>query len=89
MIFLGAANRDPEVFPDPDTFQLRRTPNKHLTFGFGMHFCIGAPLARLELAIALKSFATRIPQLTLLTEDLKWRPHIGLRGVFELPVSCS
>jgi cytochrome P450 len=56
---IGSANRDENVFDDPDRFDMRRTPNKHLAFGFGTHFCLGAPQARLEAGIALEAVARR------------------------------
>nr|AIA15589.1 Cytochrome P450 [uncultured bacterium] len=65
---LGAANRDPAVFPNPDVFDISRTPNKHLGFGQGIHYCLGAPLARLETRIALKNLLDRNPNLWLAVE---------------------
>ncbi len=62
---LGAANRDPSVFPDPDVFDIRRTPNKQIGFGHGPHFCLGAALARMETRIALKNLFERFPHLRL------------------------
>ena len=61
----GAANRDPAVFPDPHVFDIRRSPNKHLSFGHGPHQCLGAPLARLEAALAFPRLLGRLPDLTL------------------------
>lgn len=82
---LGAANRDPEVFPDPDRFDVARTPNPHLGFGAGIHFCIGAPLARVEVQSVLSALRRRMPQLHLAAEPRR-RPEFVIRGVHELPV---
>jgi cytochrome P450 len=69
MPMLGAANRDPRAFPNPDTFDIARTPNKHLGFGQGIHYCLGAPLARLEAQIALKNLLNRNPNLRLAVDE--------------------
>jgi cytochrome P450 len=83
---LGAANRDPAQFPDPDRLDLRRKDNKHLAFGHGIHFCLGAPLARLEAPIAITTMLRRLPDLRLETDTLVWRRDVALRGVESLPV---
>jgi cytochrome P450 len=83
---LGAANRDPAEFPEPDRFDICRQDNKHLGFGYGIHFCLGAPLARLEAPIAINTLLRRFPNLQLETKALSWRQDIALRGLIELPV---
>ncbi|HSU14653.1 cytochrome P450 [Longimicrobium sp.] len=85
---IGSANRDSAQFPDPDVLALSREPNRHLGFGIGAHYCLGAPLARLEAQIALPALLTRAPQLRLavLADTLRWRRHVFLRGLRELPV---
>ena len=83
---LGAANRDPEVFDDPAGLDLGRQPNQHFAFGRGIHFCLGAPLARLEGQIALGSLVRRFANLRLAGEPA-WRDQVVLRGLERLPVS--
>jgi cytochrome P450 len=81
-----AGNRDPAVFPDPDVLDVGRQPNPHLGFGFGPHFCLGAPLARLEVAIALRHFLDRFPAMALADEPLDWHPTVLSRALVRLPV---
>jgi pimeloyl-[acyl-carrier protein] synthase len=83
---LGSANRDPDIFPHPDVLDLGRPDGHHLAFGQGIHFCLGAQLARLEGRIALTEIARRFPDLRLVTDRLRWRRLTFLRGVEELPV---
>ena len=84
---IGAANRDPAHFPDPDRLDVSRPDNRHIAFGFGIHFCLGAPLARLEGQITLGTLLHRLPRLALSTERPEWRESQVLRGLKALPVS--
>jgi pimeloyl-[acyl-carrier protein] synthase len=84
---LGAANRDPEQFTEPDRLDLGRQDNRHLSFSAGMHFCLGAPLARLEGQLAIGGLVARFPALDLATEDLRWRETVTFRGLQALPVN--
>ncbi|HEX9754410.1 MAG TPA: cytochrome P450 [Gemmatimonadales bacterium] len=85
-LLLGAANRDPEVYPDPDRLDITRTGPLHNSFGLGIHFCLGAPLARAEAAIAIAALLRRFPALRLLDEAPAWRDTVGLRGLVRLRV---
>ena len=87
MPFIGAADRDPAQFPDPDRLDITRTDNRHVAFGLGIHFCLGAPLARLEGQIAIDTLVRRMPRLALATERPAFRPSLTLRGLESLPVS--
>jgi cytochrome P450 len=83
---IGAANRDPAHFPDPDRFDITRNPNRHLSFGHGIHFCLGAPLARVEARIAFGQILESLPDIRLATEQPEWRPATWFRGLKRLPV---
>ena len=83
---VGAANRDPEVFESPDRFDVGRRENRHLSFGFGAHFCLGAPLARLEAEVAFQALFERFPNPKLASEKLERRPSPILRGLLALPL---
>jgi cytochrome P450 len=84
---IGAANRDPAHFPDPDRLDIARTDNRHLAFGWGIHFCLGAPLARLEGQIAFSTLLQRFPKLALAGEQIEYRETSTLRGLRALPVT--
>ncbi|QPC82883.1 cytochrome P450 [Phototrophicus methaneseepsis] len=85
---LLGANRDPLVFDDPNTFDITRSQNPHVAFGLGVHYCVGAPLARLEATIALTSLIARYPDMQLNTpvEALEWNPSLLIHGMKALPV---
>jgi cytochrome P450 len=87
-LLLGAANRDPERFPEPDVFRPGRTPNPHVSFGAGIHFCVGAPLARLELAVALPVLFARLPGLRLI-EPPRYRDSFHFHGLEALRVGWA
>jgi pimeloyl-[acyl-carrier protein] synthase len=84
---MGAANRDPARFPDPDRLDLSRQNNRHVAFAWGNHFCFGAPLARIEGQVALEAVLRRMPHLQLATQSVHWRDNLGLRGLTTLPVT--
>lgn len=83
---LNAGNRDPAIFPEADRFDIERNPNRHLTFGHGIHFCLGAPLARLEGEIALGRLARAFPDLAVVRRNTDWVDLLVLRGLLSLPV---
>ena len=86
MPFLGAANRDPAQFPDPDRLDITRADNRHIAFGMGIHFCLGAPLARAEGEIAIGSVLGRFAMLRLLDEEPAWGGSLAIRGLSSLHV---
>ncbi|MEU7136094.1 cytochrome P450 [Streptomyces sp. NPDC046261] len=86
-LLFGCANRDPARFPDPDRFDVTRADNPHLSLGAGIHYCLGAPLARLELAASCGELLRRAPGLRLVSEP-RWKPGFVIRGLRELLVEC-
>jgi cytochrome P450 len=84
-----AADRDPGVFAEPNRLDLTRSPNPHLAFGHGPHHCLGAPLARMELQVALGALVDRLPGLRLAAgvDELRWKTGFVVRGPVALPVS--
>lgn len=85
LVLVGAANRDPEAHPDPDRLDIGREPSRHLAFGQGIHFCLGAPLARLEAKIAFRALTQKVDDLHLAGEPT-WKENTVLRGMLSLPV---
>jgi cytochrome P450 len=85
--WIGSANRDEEVFPDPDNFDIRRAPNPHIAFGHGIHFCLGAPLARLEAKIVLAAMLERFRQLRVIEDEpLEPLSDVILHGFRHIPI---
>jgi cytochrome P450 len=84
---IGAANRDPDQFAKPDKFDITRQPNRHLAFGRGIHYCLGAPLARLEAEIAFTRLFELLPDLQLVDQAPEWNSHTVFRGFKKLPVT--
>jgi cytochrome P450 len=91
MLLNASANRDPQAFADPDRLDVVRRPNDHLTFGQGVHFCLGAPLARLEGNVVFSTLARRFPELELAAapEQLEWAAHPTLHGLVRMPVALG
>ena len=89
LLIQSAANHDPERFADPDSLDITRQPNPHVAFGYGIHFCLGAPLARVETAITINTILQRLPKLRLTADALEWHPTIVSRALKALPVAFS
>jgi len=89
LLLLGAANRDPRHFEDPDRMDVRREPNSHLSFGFGIHFCMGASLARMEARLALEELLCRHPDYRLATREIEWLRTAPVRGPVSLPLTLG
>ncbi|MER3444484.1 MAG: cytochrome P450 [Meiothermus sp.] len=87
VLYYASANHDPAVFRDPETFDIARNPNPHLAFGAGLHYCIGAPLARVELQTALQVLLERLPELRLLPQDFRYMPKNVFRYLEGLKVA--
>jgi pimeloyl-[acyl-carrier protein] synthase len=88
VLLLGSANRDPEVFGQPDRLDIRRHGTSLLAFGRGIHHCLGAPLARLEARIVFETLLERFTEIRLLTADPPFRDNIVLRGLEALPIGA-
>jgi hypothetical protein len=88
-LVMGAAHRDPAVFKDPGRLDVTRSPNPHLAFGAGLHYCVGAPLARIEASVALRALLRAFPSLEVAADGVQWRTLTTLRGLqrFELAVA--
>ena len=88
--WIGSANRDEEQFPEPDRFDIHRSPNRHLAFGHGIHFCIGAPLARLEARLALEAITTRFRTIRRIPDaPIRWMESSIVYGVKTLPITFT
>jgi unspecific monooxygenase len=85
-LFYASGNRDPRKFSHPDAFDAARDPNPHLTFGLGTHYCIGAPLARLEMSVALHAFLERFPEYRVTQDSLEYTGFV-IRGLKRLEVT--
>jgi cytochrome P450 len=87
MLLLGSANRDARVFAEPDRLDVGRADNRHLAFGRGIHYCLGASLAKQEVLIALRALVRRLPTLRLTTDSVQWLKNFEFRGLASLPVA--
>jgi len=89
MAVMAAANRDPERFPDPDRLDIARQDNRHVAFGYGAHYCFGAPLARIEGQVVFEEMLRMFPVWSLEPGPLTWRTNLGLRGLTSLHISLT
>ena len=89
MLLLGAANHDPEVFHAPEQFNIARREASHLSFGRGVHHCLGAPLARTEVRLAFTGLLERFSTIRLLTEHPPFKDNVVLRGLQALPIGAT
>jgi cytochrome P450 len=87
MLLLASANRDPDQFEEPEHFDVTRNPNNHLGFGFGIHHCLGAPLARMEAQEAIGRVVREVRRMALATDDVRYKSNVVLRGMEALPVT--
>ncbi|WP_368908340.1 cytochrome P450, partial [Bacillus wiedmannii] len=89
VIALASANRDEAVFENPEVFDITRENNRHIAFGHGSHFCLGAPLAKLEAKIAITTLFKRMPELQIKgnREEMKWQGNYLMRSLEELPLN--
>ena len=88
MLLLGSANRDPRHFPEPDIFDIRRGSKEHFAFGYGLHYCIGANLARLETRVAFECLLERFGAIRQASKELTYKPSLVLRALEALPLEC-
>jgi cytochrome P450 len=86
-LLLGAANRDPGQFTNPNHYQYDRHPNRHLAFSMGRHFCVGAHLARIQATVANREIFKLFPNLSIDETGIEWRPNLSLRSMIRCPVS--
>jgi cytochrome P450 len=86
-LLVGAANRDPEKFPDPEKLDINRLPTRSLGFGYGIHYCIGAALARMESQVTFETIIRRLPDMHMTVDKPEFRPNYSLRGLTSLPVA--
>jgi cytochrome P450 len=88
--WIGSANRDETLFPNAHVFDIERSPNRHLAFGYGIHFCLGAPLARLEARLALEALTARFRDIRLVADaPLRWMESSIVYGVKNLPITFT